>query len=82
MVSAFPRLHLTAEYQCITLQTKLLDGSPCGYGGTCVNAQCQSGPFFDMVKSWFTKNLSISIPIAVGAGIALLLILWALISGT
>ncbi|KAB5593007.1 Reprolysin family zinc metalloprotease [Ceratobasidium theobromae] len=64
--------------QCILLQTNLVDGSPCGYGGTCSNGNCQSGSALDTAKAWYTSNLQISIPVTVVVGIIVLSILWAL----
>ncbi|KAH8101428.1 Metallo-peptidase family M12-domain-containing protein [Cristinia sonorae] len=65
--------------QCIILQSALVDGSPCGYGGTCVSGNCQTGSFLDTAKSWYTKNLQISIPVTVVVGIIVILILWGLL---
>ncbi|KAF8680144.1 Sanke disintergrin [Rhizoctonia solani] len=62
--------------QCVVLQTNLVDGSPCGYGGTCNNGSCQSGSALDTAKAWYTSNLQISIPVTVVVGIIVLLILW------
>jgi hypothetical protein len=67
--------------QCISLQSILIDGSPCGYAGTCDKGNCKPGPFFDMAKTWFVKNLTVSIPLAIGVGIFLLLLSYAVISG-
>ncbi|KAF9652066.1 hypothetical protein BDM02DRAFT_3162133 [Thelephora ganbajun] len=33
--------------QCVVLQTQLVDGSPCGYGGTCLSGNCHSGSAWD-----------------------------------
>lgn len=67
--------------QCVILQSNLIDGSPCGYGGTCTNGNCQAGSFLDTAKSWYTHNLQISIPVTIVAGIVLILIIWGIISG-
>jgi len=64
--------------QCITLQAAVVDGSPCGYGGTCLGGNCQSGNLLVMAKAWFTSNLSISIPVTIAAGVVLLLLLYSL----
>lgn len=55
--------------QCVVLQTPLVDGSPCGYGGHCYNATCQSGPWQDRFEAMYTQNLQISIPVTIVAGI-------------
>lgn len=36
--------------QCIVLQSQLVDGSPCGYGGTCNKGNCQAGSALDTAK--------------------------------
>ncbi|THH30380.1 hypothetical protein EUX98_g3806 [Antrodiella citrinella] len=66
----------TTANQCVVLQSALIDGSPCGYGGTCSNGSCQAGSLLDTVKSWYTQNLQISIPITVAVGIIVLLIIY------
>ncbi|KAG8743409.1 hypothetical protein FRC10_012074 [Ceratobasidium sp. 414] len=65
--------------QCIVLQANLVDGSPCGYGGTCNNGACKSGSAIETAKAWYTSNLQISIPVTVVVGIIVLLILWGII---
>ncbi|CAE6436384.1 unnamed protein product [Rhizoctonia solani] len=65
-----------ATNQCVVLQTNLVDGSPCGYGGTCSSGSCQAGSAIDTAKAWYTSNLQISIPVTVVVGIIVLLILW------
>ncbi|KIP05336.1 hypothetical protein PHLGIDRAFT_119917 [Phlebiopsis gigantea 11061_1 CR5-6] len=69
----------TSSNQCIVLQSQLVDGSSCGYGGTCASGTCQAGSFLDTAKAWYTQNLQISIPVTVVAGIVVLLILYGLI---
>jgi hypothetical protein len=61
--------------QCVLLQTPLVDGSPCGVGGTCSKGTCQPGNFASTAKAWFTSNLQISIPVTIVAGIVALLLL-------
>ncbi|KAL4254484.1 Zinc metalloprotease [Abortiporus biennis] len=70
----------TTSNQCIQLQSQLIDGSPCGYGGTCQSGTCQTGSFLDTAKSWYVKNLQISIPVTIVAAIVAVLLLWALVS--
>jgi len=64
---------------CIRLTSLLIDGSPCGFGGTCLSGKCQSAGFLDTAKAWYTQNLQISIPVTVVAGLVTLMLLWALI---
>lgn len=64
---------------CIILDGQnFVDGTPCGYGGTCKSGSCQSGDWQDTVKSWYTNNLRISIPVTVVGGIIILLLLYAI----
>ena len=53
----------------MVLQTPLVDGSPCGYGGHCYNASCQAGPWQDRFESMYRQNLQISIPVTIVVGI-------------
>ncbi|ORX35581.1 hypothetical protein BD324DRAFT_61801 [Kockovaella imperatae] len=61
------------------MQTALLDGSPCGYGGHCYNAECQTGSWQSVAGSWYRENLQISIPVTVVVGLIVLAILFAII---
>ena len=70
----------TSSNQCVVLQSPLIDGSPCGYGGTCNGGTCKPGSVFDTVKAWYKQNLQISIPVTVVAGVVLLVILYFVIS--
>lgn len=60
--------------QCIVLQTQLVDGSPCGYGGTCLSGSCHNGSIWEIFKAWYTENLQISVPVTVVAGLFVLMI--------
>lgn len=64
--------------QCVVLQTPLVDGSPCGYGGHCYNQTCQSGSWQDTAGAWYRQNLQISIPVTIVAGLLALGILFAI----
>ncbi|WWC88993.1 uncharacterized protein L201_003910 [Kwoniella dendrophila CBS 6074] len=68
--------------QCVVLQTSLVDGSPCGYGGHCYNQTCKSGSWQDTAGAWYTQNLQISIPVTIVAGLIVLGLLWAIIKCT
>lgn len=70
----------SSSNQCIVLQSQLVDGSPCGYGGTCLQGTCHSGNFLDTAKAWYRQNLQISIPVTVVGGIFILLLLYAIIT--
>ncbi|KAG7090715.1 hypothetical protein E1B28_009808 [Marasmius oreades] len=59
---------------CVLLSSLLIDGSPCGYGGSCASGTCQAGNLFDTAKAWYTQNLQIAIPVTVVAGILLILL--------
>jgi len=69
----------TASNQCVVLETQLIDGSPCGYGGTCTGGSCKSGSWQDTFRAWYRENLQISIPVTVVVGAIALLILWAIV---
>ncbi|KAF9560200.1 zinc metalloprotease, partial [Agrocybe pediades] len=64
---------------CIRLSSLLIDGSPCGYAGTCLKGKCQAAGFFDMAKAWYVQNLQIAIPVTIVAGLLALAVLWCLI---
>ncbi|ORY26309.1 Metallo-peptidase family M12-domain-containing protein [Naematelia encephala] len=64
----------TTANQCVVLQTPLIDGSPCGYGGHCYNETCQSGSWQSTAAAWYRQNLQISIPVTVVVGIIVLAI--------
>jgi len=66
---AVAMLELTFRNQCVVLQTPLVDGSPCGYGGHCYNSSCQAGPWQDRFEEMYTQNLQISIPVTIVVGI-------------
>ncbi|KAG8989704.1 hypothetical protein FRB94_011321 [Tulasnella sp. JGI-2019a] len=64
---------------CTVLQSPLINGSPCGYGGTCQNSVCKAGSFSALVKSWYKQNLQIAIPVTIAAALVVLMIVWRLI---
>jgi len=64
---------------CLLLGTLLVDGSPCGYGGTCSSGKCQKGSLMDTIKAWYSQNLQLAIPISIAVGIAVLLFLLVLV---
>ncbi|KAL0572598.1 hypothetical protein V5O48_009359 [Marasmius crinis-equi] len=74
---------------CIKLNSNMLDGSPCGFAGTCENNQCKNGPWTQVVAvssaslliiEWYRRNPQIAIPVTIAAGLVLLLILYCLYS--
>jgi len=69
----------SASNRCVILETQLIDGSPCGYGGTCLSGSCKSGSWQATFMAWYRDNLQISIPVTVIVGLIVLLILWAII---
>ncbi|WRT66683.1 uncharacterized protein IL334_003643 [Kwoniella shivajii] len=68
--------------QCVVLQTSLVDGSPCGYGGHCYNTTCKAGSWQDTAGAWYTQNLQISIPVTIVVGLLVIALLWAIIKCT
>ncbi|PBL01373.1 hypothetical protein ARMGADRAFT_1160579 [Armillaria gallica] len=67
--------------QCVLLSSLLIDGSPCGYGGSCQSGSCKSGSAIDTAKAWYKQNLQIAIPVTIIAALIVLALLWALIRG-
>ncbi|KAH8834846.1 zinc metalloprotease [Flagelloscypha sp. PMI_526] len=61
---------------CFVLNSLLVDGSPCGFGGSCVNGKCQAGSLLDTAVGWYQQNLQIAIPITVVAGLLAIAILF------
>lgn len=55
--------------QCTILQTVLIDGSPCGYGGHCYNGTCSPGSWQDRFQAMYTQNLQIAIPVTIAVAI-------------
>jgi hypothetical protein len=66
---------------CVRLTSLLIDGSPCGFGGSCVAGKCQAAGFLDTAKAWYTQNLQISIPVTIVAALVAFLVLWAIFRG-
>lgn len=66
---------------CVRLTSLLIDGSPCGFGGSCVAGKCQAAGFLDTAKAWYTQNLQISIPVTIVAALVAFLVLWAMFRG-
>lgn len=64
--------------QCVVLQAQLVDGSPCGYAGSCSSGKCNAGSLLDTAKAWYVQNLQISIPVTVAVGIVVLFLLYGL----
>ncbi|GBE78703.1 Disintegrin and metalloproteinase domain-containing protein [Sparassis crispa] len=64
--------------QCIILQSDLIDGSPCGYGGTCNSGICQPGSAIDTFDAWYRQNLDISVPVTIALAVVLLLVIYAI----
>jgi len=69
----------TNSQECIQLTSLLIDGSPCGFGGTCLSGKCQAAGFLDTAKAWYLANLQIAIPVTVIAGLVVLLLLWGIV---
>ncbi|KAL1678711.1 Metallo-peptidase family M12-domain-containing protein [Schizophyllum commune] len=65
---------------CVVLTSNVIDGSPCGYAGTCQSGKCQQGGLLDTAKGWYKSNLQISIPVTVVCGIIVLVLLWGIIA--
>ncbi|GMK53918.1 hypothetical protein CspeluHIS016_0105040 [Cutaneotrichosporon spelunceum] len=64
--------------QCTILQTVLINGSPCGYGGHCYNGTCSPGSWQERLGAMYRQNLQIAIPVTIAAAIVLGMILYSL----
>ncbi|KAF9429445.1 hypothetical protein BGZ76_001283 [Entomortierella beljakovae] len=53
-----------------------IDGTPCGFGGTCSKGQCDYNGASG-VLNWAKRNLKIVIPVAVVVGLILICCIWA-----
>ncbi|KAG7096434.1 hypothetical protein E1B28_003871 [Marasmius oreades] len=61
---------------CIKLSTLMIEGSPCGFAGTCKGGKCEAGGWFQTVQAWYKRNLQIAIPVTIAAALVILLILY------
>jgi hypothetical protein len=64
--------------QCTILQTVLIDGSPCGYGGHCYNGTCDPGSWQDRLAAMYTQNLQIAIPVTIAVAIVVGMIIYSI----
>lgn len=62
---------------CYGLQQNLLDGTPCGGGGSCTNGICRGSSFGKEVESWISSNKGLVIGIACAVGGLLVLSIFA-----
>lgn len=51
----------TSSSKCVVLDSTLVDGSPCGYGGMCYNGTCESGGIVATAEVRSSSNLSCSV---------------------
>ena len=63
---------------CLVLQQNFIDGTQCGYGGTCQGGDCKSGSWQDTFQSWYRNNLRISIPVTIVIGLLILGLLYGI----
>ncbi|KAH9949455.1 Metallo-peptidase family M12-domain-containing protein [Amylocystis lapponica] len=68
----------TSSNQCVVLQAALIDGSSCGFGGTCVQGNCQSGSTLHTIEAWYRANLEIAIPVTVVAALVVFLVMFSI----
>ncbi|KAJ3066635.1 hypothetical protein HDU98_010067 [Podochytrium sp. JEL0797] len=64
--------------QCYILAGNMLDGTACGYAGSCFQGSCKESSWFGSFVDLFMSNLQLSIPLAIGAGLLLLGCMWSL----
>ncbi|KAJ3380645.1 hypothetical protein HDU84_005671, partial [Entophlyctis sp. JEL0112] len=57
----------------------MIDGTPCGYAGTCSSGECVESSWFGKLVDWFLSNLQISVPVTVAVGLFVIAIIWSLI---
>lgn len=50
---------------CLILQSQFIDGTECGYGGTCLAGECKSGNWQDIFQNWYRDNLNIAIIVTI-----------------
>ncbi|KAI9365486.1 hypothetical protein DFJ73DRAFT_637880, partial [Zopfochytrium polystomum] len=60
---------------CLQLAGNFIDGTSCGYAGQCRGGSCVEGSWIGSFIDWFKSNPQTSIPIVVGVGVLLILIL-------
>ncbi|ORY49862.1 hypothetical protein BCR33DRAFT_713468 [Rhizoclosmatium globosum] len=63
---------------CYILAGSMIDGTPCGYAGTCLKGYCEESSWFGKFVDLFMSNLQLSVPIAVAVGLLLLGSIWSL----
>ncbi|ORZ27671.1 Metallo-peptidase family M12-domain-containing protein [Lobosporangium transversale] len=56
--------------------TYFIDGTPCGFGGTCSGGKCAYSNGINGVLNWAKNHLSIVIPVACVIGLILLCCIW------
>ncbi|KAF9126259.1 hypothetical protein BGW39_006755 [Mortierella sp. 14UC] len=61
--------------------TYFLDGTPCGFGGTCSGGSCKYSNGLKGVLAWARDHLTIVIPVGCVLGIILLCCIWSCCSG-
>ncbi|KAI0960895.1 hypothetical protein AcV7_000147 [Taiwanofungus camphoratus] len=68
----------TSSSQCVMLSATLIDGSPCGYGGTCVGGSCKAASPLATFAAWYRQNLQIAIPVTIIIGLVFFLLIYGL----
>ncbi|RUS21904.1 Metallo-peptidase family M12-domain-containing protein [Jimgerdemannia flammicorona] len=58
---------------CLMLSGNFLDGTDCGFGGTCQKGVCQSAGIVNAATSWLDQNKQIAIPVGIAIGLLILL---------
>ncbi|KAI7827953.1 Metallo-peptidase family M12-domain-containing protein [Gamsiella multidivaricata] len=57
--------------------TFFIDGTPCGFGGTCNAGTCEYSSGADGVWNWIKTHLMIAIPVAIILGLSILCCIWS-----
>ncbi|KAJ3117567.1 hypothetical protein HDU96_006328 [Phlyctochytrium bullatum] len=68
-----------ASGYCTILSGSFLDGTPCGFSGTCKLGTCTNENFLGAALDWFKSNPAIGIPVVVVAGLIVLTLIIGLI---
>ncbi|CDZ96471.1 Meltrins, fertilins and related Zn-dependent metalloproteinases of the ADAMs family [Phaffia rhodozyma] len=62
---------------CVSLNSHFLDGTACGYSGTCQNGSCAGQSGLESAKGWYRDHLNIAIPVTVVVGLIVLAIIFS-----
>lgn len=64
---------------CLILQSQFIDGTSCGYGGTCLAGECKSGNWQSTFQNWYRDNLNIAIPVTIVIAVIIFALLYCIV---